>query len=122
MSRALVYFPRGAENFTFDGGSWKEAFVGGSYEFLRGQARMLDARTLFHYAATVITPAMAHAQVGAGSAYTYTAEDSQGRLLDGAKTYRLVLPPNPRRRTSGRSTSTTPRRGRCCRRTTRTRA
>lgn len=94
-SRALLYFPRGAENFTFDGGSWKEAFVGGSYEFLRGQARMLDARTLFHYAATVITPAMAHAQVGAGSAYTYTAQDSRGRLLDGAKTYRLMLPPNP---------------------------
>ncbi|SEK19294.1 DUF1254 domain-containing protein [Rhodococcus maanshanensis] len=95
MSRALVYFPRGAESFVFDGASWKEGFVGGSYEFLREQTRLLDARTQFHYFATVVTPAMAHAQVGAGSAYTYTAEDSQGRLLDGAKTYRLVLPPNP---------------------------
>lgn len=95
ISRALAYFPRGTENFTFEEASWKDGFVGGSYEFLHEHARLLDARTLFHYIATVITPAMAHAQVGAGSAYTYTAQDSQGRLLDGAKTYRLVLPPNP---------------------------
>ena len=95
MSRALLYFPRGAEHFTFEGSSWKEAFVGGSHEFLQDHVRLLDARTLFHYAATVITPAMAHAQVGAGSAYTYTAQDSTGRILDGSRTYRLVLPPNP---------------------------
>ncbi len=38
---------------------------------------------------------MAHAQVGAGSAYAYTAEDSTGRILDGSRTYRLTLPPNP---------------------------
>lgn len=95
ISRALVYFPRTADSFVFEGASWKEAFVGGSYEFLRNHARLLDARTQFHYVATVVTPAMAHAQVGAGSAYTYTAQDSNGRLLDGGKTYRLVLPPNP---------------------------
>lgn len=95
MSRALLYFPRDRENFTFETGSWKDGFVGGSYEFLNDDVRLLDARTLFHYAATVITPAMAHAQIGAGSAYTYTAQDSRGRPLDGAKTYRLVLPANP---------------------------
>ncbi|MFE3290485.1 DUF1254 domain-containing protein [Rhodococcus sp. NPDC059234] len=95
ISRALVYSPRDPEAFVFEGASWKEGFVGGSYEFLRRQARLLDARTQFHYFATVITPAMAHAQVGAGSAYAYTAEDSHGRALDGGKTYRLVLPPNP---------------------------
>lgn len=95
MSRALVYFPRDRENFTFAEGSWKDGFVGGSHEFIKDNARLLDARTLFHYAATVITPAMAHAQVGAGSAYTYTAQDSDGRILDGANTYRIVLPPNP---------------------------
>ncbi|WP_175585515.1 DUF1254 domain-containing protein [Nocardia cyriacigeorgica] len=95
MSRALVYFPRDPEAFVFDGSSWKEAFVGGSYEFLHEHARLLDARTQFHYFATVITPAMAHAQVGAGSAYAYTAEDGQGRILDGSTTYKLTLPANP---------------------------
>ncbi len=32
---------------------------------------------------------MAHAQVGAGSAYAYTVHDSEGNLLDGGRTYRL---------------------------------
>ena len=35
---------------------------------------------------------MAHAQVGAGSAYIYTAEDSDGTNLDGAATYSLTIP------------------------------
>ena len=55
---------------------------------------MLDARTQFHYIATVITPAMAHAQIGAGSAYAYTLEDANGDTLDGAKTYRLHVDPD----------------------------
>ncbi|CRK50819.1 conserved hypothetical protein [Rhodococcus sp. RD6.2] len=94
ISRALVYFPRDPDAFLTEGSSWKQAFVGGSYEFLHNHARLLDARTQFHYFATVITPAMAHAQVGAGSAYVYTAEDDQGRILDGGKHYRLTLPPD----------------------------
>jgi hypothetical protein len=64
MARVIAFAPRDPEA-TLDG-SWKNAFVGGSYEFLRNGARLLDARTQFHYIATVITPAMAHAQVGAG--------------------------------------------------------
>ncbi len=95
MSRALVYKPRDPESFYWEGSSWKQAFVGGSYEFLRDGARLLDARTLFHYFATVITPAMAHAQVGAGSAYAYTAEDADGHVLDGSRAYSLRIPPNP---------------------------
>jgi hypothetical protein len=38
---------------------------------------------------------MAHAQVGAGSAYAYTIHDVNGDLLDGAKTYRLHVEPDP---------------------------
>ena len=38
---------------------------------------------------------MAHAQVGAGSAYVYTAVDSNNDVLDGGKSYTLTLPPNP---------------------------
>jgi hypothetical protein len=95
ISRALVYAPRDPEAKTFEGSSWQQAFIGGSYEFLRDGARLLDARTAFHYFATVITPAMAHAQAGAGSAYAYTAHDTNGNLLDGAKEYTLTLPPDP---------------------------
>lgn len=95
MSRALVYSPRDPQAPIAPGSTWLQAFLGGSYEFLSGGARLLDARTQFHYCATVITPAMAHAQVGAGSAYTYTAHDSAGAILDGARSYRLTLPIDP---------------------------
>jgi hypothetical protein len=42
--------------------------------------------------ATGITPAMAHSAVGQGSAYAFTAVDSQGRYLDGGETYTITLP------------------------------
>ncbi len=91
IARTLGYAPRDPEAVLY--GSWKVGFVGGSHEFLRNGARLLDARTQFHYLATVVTPAMAHAQVGAGSAYAYTLHDSRGDLLDGARTYRLHVDP-----------------------------
>jgi hypothetical protein len=93
MARVIAYAPRDPEASLY--GSWKNPFVGGSYEFLRNGARLLDARTQFHYIATVITPAMAHAQIGAGSAYAYTVQDANGDLLDGSKTYRLHVDPDP---------------------------
>lgn len=93
LSRVAAYAPRDPDATLY--GSWTNPFVGGSHEFLRGGARLLDARTQFHYLATVITPAMAHAQVGAGSAYAYTIHDSNGDLLDGARTYRLHVDPHP---------------------------
>jgi hypothetical protein len=92
MARTVAYEPRDPDSVLY--GSWKVGFVGGSYEFLRDGARLLDARTQFHYLATVVTPAMARAQVGAGSAYAYTIHDSDGDLLDGARTYRLHVDPD----------------------------
>lgn len=95
MSRTLMYAPRDPLAYFWEGSSWKNAFPGGRYDFLRDGARMLDARTQFHYAATVITPAMAHAVPGAGSAYTYTVTDADGQTLDGSNTYELRIPPDP---------------------------
>jgi hypothetical protein len=93
MARTVAYAPRDPDAALY--GSWKNAFVGGSHEFLRNGARLLDARTQFHYLATVITPAMARARVGAGSAYAYTIHDSNGDLLDGGRSYRLHVNANP---------------------------
>jgi hypothetical protein len=92
IARTIAYEPRDPEAVLY--GSWRVGFVGGSHEFIRNGARLLDARTQFHYLATVVTPAMAHAQVGAGSAYAYTIHDSNGDLLDGARTYRLHVEPD----------------------------
>jgi len=93
IARVIAYAPRDPDAVLY--GSWRNGFVGGSYEFLRDGARLLEARTQFHYLATVVTPAMAHAQVGAGSAYAYTVHDANGDLLDGAGTYRLHVDANP---------------------------
>jgi hypothetical protein len=93
FSRGVTYAPRDPDAELY--GRWKNAFVGGSYEFLRNGARILDARTQFHYFATVITPAMAHAQIGAGSAYAYTVHDANGDILDGSKTYTLHVDADP---------------------------
>jgi hypothetical protein len=93
IARTIAFEPR--DPAATISGHWKQAFVGGSHEFLRDGARLLDARTMFHYIATVITPAMAHAQVGAGSAYAVTVHDAGGAILDGGKTYRLHVDPEP---------------------------
>jgi len=54
-----------------------------------------DARTQFMYNAIAITPAMAVAMPGIGSAYAAACRDSDGNYLDGSKTYKFTLPPNP---------------------------
>lgn len=93
-ARALIFKPRDPEVYYYPGSHWTQAFVGGSYEFVRNNARLLDARAQFHYLATVITPAMAHAQIGAGSAYAIATMDSTGAFLDGGRDYKLTLPAN----------------------------
>ena len=93
IARALVFRPRDRRAYYYENSSWKNAFIGGRYDFEINGVRLLDARTMFHYMATVITPAMAAAQVGAGSQYAFTAEDSAGAWLDGGRDYVLHLPP-----------------------------
>jgi len=91
-ARAIVFAPRDERVKFYPDRQWGTGFVGGSYEFLNNGERMLDARTLFHYYATGITPAMAFSKPGTGSAYAYAARDSMGRYLNGGKTYKITLP------------------------------
>jgi hypothetical protein len=51
-------------------------------------------RTSFFYLATVVTPAMVMRLTNIGSQYLGTFYDAQGSPLDGAKTYKVTLPPN----------------------------
>jgi len=91
-ARAISFASRDPRVRFFPDRQWGNGFVGNSYQFLDNGERMLDARTLFHYNATGITPSMAAAKPGSGSAYAFTARDSEGRYLDGARTYRVTLP------------------------------
>lgn len=71
---------------------WLTPFVGGSYQFLSGAERLLDAKAMFFYLATGITPAMSQAKPGTGSVYALTFRDAQGNYLDGGSTYQVKLP------------------------------
>ena len=78
-----------------DDKTWFSAFAVGNHEFLVENWLFHDARSMFHYNATGITPAMAIAMPGIGSQYAAAACDSDGEWLDGAHTYKFTLPPNP---------------------------
>jgi hypothetical protein len=92
-ARALSFRPRDRDRYYYyPDREWYTSFVGGSHEFMENGALGLNDRTMFHYMATGITPAMTSPQVGTGSAYAFTAHDADGDYLDGAKTYKITLP------------------------------
>jgi hypothetical protein len=91
-ARTIVFDSRDPATKYYPDRQWFTPFVGGSYLFLDGAERLLDARTMFFYYATGITPAMSYAKVGSGSAYAGAVKDSTGSYLDGGKTYRITLP------------------------------
>ena len=74
--------------------SWEIGFAGGSYEFNNDGVSLIDSRVRFHFYATGITPAMVKPPVGAGSQYVIGLRDSEGKALDGSKTYKIHIPPN----------------------------
>ena len=91
-ARSIDFRTRLAEAFIYPDRKWTTPFIGGSYEWLNDGARNFDARTLFFYAATVNTPAMAVAMPGIGSQYAASNFDADGQPFDGGKTYRLQVP------------------------------
>jgi hypothetical protein len=94
-ARTINLRPRMEGVYFFPDGNWFTGFVGGSHEFLsQPGVRNLDARTLFHYYATGITPAMARQLVGIGSQYAVSTVDKDGKPFDGSMTYKVQLPPN----------------------------
>jgi hypothetical protein len=109
-SRALVFDPRESEGFAYyDGSAWGLPLWVGGYSFETPPplvtkegikplpptgARTHNARTSFFYAYTGITPAMCMRLTGVGSQYIVAFKDADGNRLDGAKTYRVTLPPD----------------------------
>lgn len=94
-ARSILFRTRMDDAYYYPDSAWYTGFVGGDHEFFsQPGVRNLDARTLFHYYATGITPAMAIQRVGIGSQYAIAATDSNGEILDGSKTYKVHLPPD----------------------------
>ena len=95
-ARAIVWYPRLDDAMIYPDtqSAWMMGFADKDVFFEKDGARNLDARTMFHYAYTAVTPAMAVTRPGLGSDYGIAFLDSKKEILDGSKTYRLHLPPN----------------------------
>jgi hypothetical protein len=95
-ARVNTVYPKDPGNYIYKDQhtEWVMAYPDKDTYFLKDGARRMDGRLWMHYNAVCVTPAMALTRPGAGSDYMITGLDSQGRPLDGAKTYKLHLPPN----------------------------
>lgn len=92
IARSNLFASRDPRTRIYPDRQWLTPFVGNSYQFLDGAQRLLDARMMFFYYATGITPAMSEAKPGTGSAYAGLFRDSAGTYLDGGHTYKATLP------------------------------
>jgi len=92
IARTNLYASRDPNTRIYADRQWWTPFVGGSYQFLDGAERLLDARMMFFYYATGITPAMTESKPGTGSAYAITVRDATGAYLDPNRTYKVTLP------------------------------
>lgn len=98
IARALSFASRDEMVYFYpdEDRTWFSSFAIGNHEFMAEDGWLhRDARTQFMYNAIAITPAMAVAMPGIGSAYAAAARDADGEYLDGSKNYKLTLPPNP---------------------------
>jgi len=93
-ARTIAYKIRDKDAFIYPDSTWRKPFFGGyKFEVAPGVAN-LDGAIFFYFLATGVTPAMATRMVGEGSQYPWSCQDSNGNPFDGAKTYKLHLPPN----------------------------
>jgi hypothetical protein len=94
MSRAIVYASRESDIKYWPERHWEKMFLYNT-TFERDGVNDIDARTLWHYQAIVVSPNLLSTTPGAGTAYLTTFRDSKGRYLDGGKNYRLRVAANP---------------------------
>jgi len=93
-ARTLTYQSRIKEAYFYPNSAWMTPFIGGSYKFEQNGVVDLDAKDLFFFYATGVTPAMTEKMIGEGSQYAAAFVDAKGDPLDGGKSYRLHMPAN----------------------------
>ena len=93
-ARSIAFKMRSKEAYFYPNSPWRLPFFGGyKFESAPGVSN-LDGAAFFYYFATGVTPAMSEKMVGKGSQYPWSAQDTNGNPFDGAKTYKLHLPPH----------------------------
>jgi hypothetical protein len=93
-ARAITYQPRikGVFIYPDTNSAWTTAYANKNTSFEADNTMNLDARPLFYFNATGVTPAMATAHPGKGSDYALAYLDANKKAFDGSKTYKLHLP------------------------------
>jgi hypothetical protein len=102
-ARSIVWYPRtegtmkGIKTYSDVDSSWQMGWVDKNVFFngKDGNTMNSDARVMFHYPFTGVTPAMAVSIPGKGSDYAIAFLDSNKLPFDGFKTYKLHIPANP---------------------------
>jgi hypothetical protein len=94
MSRAILYSSREPDIKYWPDRHWEKMFLHNT-EFTHNGYREIDARTLWHYQAIVVSPNLLSTTPGVGTAYLTAFRDKVGTYLMGDKHYRLRVPPNP---------------------------
>jgi hypothetical protein len=94
MARAIAYASREPDIRYWPDRHWEKMFLHNT-TFERDGVNDIDARTLWHYQAIVVSPNLLSTTPGAGTAYLTTFRDTEGRYLDGGKDYRLRVPADP---------------------------
>ena len=94
IARANSFASDDAARLVYPDRVWEWAFVGGSASWDSQGYVNTDRRAGFAYIAIGMSPAMVEKHIGAGSQYLWTPRDGSGAFLDGAKRYRLHIPPN----------------------------
>jgi hypothetical protein len=102
-ARSIVWYPRttgtmkGIRIYPDTDSAWLMGWVDKNVFFngKDGKTMNSDARVMFYYPYTAVTPAMAVSKAGAGSDYGIAYVDAEKQPFDGSKTYRLRIPANP---------------------------
>ena len=93
-ARTIAFKIRDKSAYFYPDSTWRLPFFGGyKFESAPGVTN-LDGYIFYYYFATGVTPAMEMKMVGEGSQYPWSVQDSSGQPFDGAKTYKLHLPPH----------------------------
>ncbi len=105
-ARSIVWYPRvsgsvdnmkGIQLYPETNSAWLTVWVDKNVFFngKDGSTMNSDARLMFHYPYTAVTPAMAVTIPGKGSDYGTAYVDAEKKPFDGGSTYKVNIPANP---------------------------
>lgn len=92
MARAIAYQKRFAGAKVWPSRHWEISLFLAETDQESAHHTQLDERTSWFYEAVGVSVGMMGRSVGVGQVYLEAAKDSQGRWLDGGRTYRLSVP------------------------------